>query len=109
VLKNNNNVIDLTHDSLYDGQTDFNGFLYECQLINSADCNITFSIGGHYCLAISMAKKCINYMPAQLFNNYHKKDSLSKELNALHNDSCYSYPTRESFLNKIDNDYSIKP
>ena len=109
LLKNNNNVLDLTHDSLYDGQIDFNGFLYECQLINSADCNITFSIGGHYCLAISMAKKCINYMPTQFLNYVHEQDYLRKEVNALCNDSSYSYPTRESFLNKIDSDYSIKP
>ena len=48
-------------------------------------------------------------MPTQFLNYVHEQDYLRKEVNALCNDSSYSYPTRESFLNKIDSDYSIKP
>ena len=59
-LKNNNNVIDLTHDVLYSGNTDFDNFKYEMNIINKAKYNITFGFGGplNICQAFSKTNIC---------------------------------------------------
>jgi hypothetical protein len=60
-LKKNNIVIDLTEEMLCSGNPNFQQFLYQMELINKADCNIVFSIGGNFCLVNSFAKNKLCY------------------------------------------------
>jgi hypothetical protein len=63
-LKGNNNVIDLTHDcELTDGNENFNNFLYDIELINKAACNVTFGIGGPYCMSIAFSERNVSFVP----------------------------------------------
>jgi hypothetical protein len=61
-LSKNNKVIDLTHTELYSGNTDFNMFLNDIELINKADTNICFGIGGPFNLCQAFSKNNISYV-----------------------------------------------
>jgi len=63
LLKNNNCVIDLTHDVLTCGNPDFNIFLHDVQLVHNASCNITFGIGGPFNICKSFSKNNISFIP----------------------------------------------
>ena len=72
-LKNNNNVIDLTHEcELTDGNSNFNMFLNDIELINKAACNITFGIGGPYCMCIAFSERNVSFVPLYK-SSYHIK------------------------------------
>lgn len=63
VLKNNNHVIDLTHDELTCGNPDFDKCLYDIQLINKSLCNITFGIGGPLSICKAFSRNNISFIP----------------------------------------------
>jgi hypothetical protein len=63
LLKNNNDIIDLTHDTLTCGNPDFEKFVSEIELINKSLCNITFGIGGPFNICKAFSKKNISYIP----------------------------------------------
>lgn len=70
-LKGNNNVIDLTHDcELTDGNENFNNFLYDIELINKAACNVTFGIGGPYCMSIAFSERNVSFVPFYKSSGY---------------------------------------
>jgi len=105
LLKNNNNVIDLTYDVLYSGQSDFNSFLHDVELINKADCNIVFGIGGPLHLAQCFSKKNIIYVSDEINNNqnwtliFNSYNIINKNL----------YKNIHSFINKINIEFSSLP
>jgi len=63
LLKKNNKVIDLTTDYLTDGNDNFDSFLNDIEMINKATCNVTFGIGGPFCLCKAFSKKNISFVP----------------------------------------------
>jgi hypothetical protein len=63
LLKNNNCVIDLTHDVLTCGNPDFDTFLSDIQLINKSICNITFGVGGPFSICKAFSKNNISFIP----------------------------------------------
>jgi len=63
LLNDNNNMVDLTCDILTDGNDDNNKFLYDIEIINNAECNIVFGIGGPYTLCKAFSKKNIFFCP----------------------------------------------
>jgi len=108
LLKKNNNVIDLTYDSgLF--KNDFNDFLYDIELINKADCNINLGIGGPLQLIQCFSKNNICYFSTlitELKNNINEK-YLVQILESYQSVNNNTYSTIESFLNKIDENFSI--
>lgn len=91
-LNNNNNLIDLTKELLCSGNSDFNNFLEDIEIINKADCNITFGIGGPFCISNTFSKNVINFIP--LHNNYSSNDFV----NLVNND----FSDINDFINKIN-------
>lgn len=71
-LKNNNDVIDLTHHELTDGNTNFNHFLNDIELINKAACNVTFGIGGPHCMCIAFSERNVSFVPFYMNSIYMK-------------------------------------
>jgi hypothetical protein len=61
-LKNNNTVIDLTKDYLYNGNVSIEDFEKDLQIINKADKNITFGYGGNFGLCAMASKHTIGYI-----------------------------------------------
>jgi hypothetical protein len=57
----------LTYDKLTSGNEDFNNFLFDVEIINKADCNITFGIGGPFNLLRHFQKEIFHLY---LFINY---------------------------------------
>lgn len=70
VLKKNNNVIDLTYDKLTSGNEDFNNFLFDVEIINKANCNITFGIGGPFNLCKAFSERNISFIPFYKLSPY---------------------------------------
>jgi hypothetical protein len=70
VLKKNNNVIDLTHDILTCCNKNFDNFLFDIELINKADCNITFGIGGPLTLCKAFSEKNVSFIPFYKLSPY---------------------------------------
>ena len=62
-LNQNNNIIDLTNDTLTCGQPDFNNFLLDIEIINKSLCNITFGIGGPYSICNAFSENNVSFMP----------------------------------------------
>jgi hypothetical protein len=63
LLKKKNNVIDLTYDILTCGNKNFDNFIFDIELINKADCNITFGIGGPLNLCKAFSEKNVSFIP----------------------------------------------
>jgi hypothetical protein len=61
-LKKNNIVIDLSEELLCSGNTQFENFLYQMELINKAKYNIAFSIGGNVGLCNAFSKNNLFYI-----------------------------------------------
>jgi hypothetical protein len=108
MLKKNNNVIDLSYQELYSGQENFEDFLYDVELINKAECNINFGIGGQLSLVYAFSKKPVTYL-----NNIvdHLKLQFGQNYNVLksYNNISKLYSNIHDFINKIDDEYSIVP
>jgi hypothetical protein len=91
LMKNNNEIIDLTYDELYSGN-EYNDFEKDCNIINNAICNIGFGYGGslNICMAFSktnifyideLKHDCLdtyNRLTGQLFINF---DDFFKKIN----------------------------
>lgn len=92
-LNKNNKVIDLTQNELYSGNTNFNNFLKDIEIINKADYNITFTIGGPYNLCQAFSKNNICYISNfqhQVIDDYIR----------INNNS---YRDIDKFIDKINN------
>ena len=110
LLKNNNNVLDLTHDILYTGQDNINSFIEEVNIMYEANCNICFSIGGHFCLSFSFSNKLISFFPTEFLKCISKDDmNYNDTISILSNNTDSLFKTIYQFINKIDDDYSIVP
>jgi hypothetical protein len=57
LLKKNNKLIDLTHKVLYSGNDNFDNFIREVEIINKANYNVTFGIGGQFVMCQAFSKK----------------------------------------------------
>jgi hypothetical protein len=79
-LRKNNTVIDLTKDVLTAGNPDFNDFLSDIEIINEADCNITFGIGGPFNICMAFSQRHIGFVPFYRVNTYA---SMLEEINQL--------------------------
>ena len=84
LLQNNNEIIDLTKNVLVDGNSSFNDFLQDIQIINGALCNITFGVGGHYLLSHAFSKNNVSFLPfihkSPYYNDVTKINNLSNSL-----------------------------
>jgi hypothetical protein len=91
-LNKNNNVIDLTCDELTEGNPNFDAFINDIELINKSCCNITFGIGGNFCLCSAFSNNHLAMIPFLDFSP-HKRTAL-----ILSNNICQ---TVESLANSI--------
>jgi serine/threonine-protein kinase RIO1 len=82
LLKNNNKIIDLTKNVLVDGNNNFNDFLQDIQIINGALCNITFGVGGPYCITLAFSKNNVSFLP---FINKSPHYKMVNRLNIISN------------------------
>ena len=82
LLKNNNDVIDLTSDVLTEGNTDFNSFLFDIEIINKAICNISFGVGGSFNICKAFSKNNISFIP---FYNLSPYNNILNEINNIDN------------------------
>ena len=94
LLKDNNNVVDLSKDNIYDN-LNFNDFKKDLELIRNAEYNIGVGHGGHYCNSIIFGTKTIFYQISCLVSVLNK-DTLDK-FDKL---SIFDY---NEFERKIDN------
>jgi hypothetical protein len=93
LLKKNNTVIDLTQDVLTCGNPDFNSYLNDLEIINKAVCNVTFGIGGPFCICKAFSKNNISFLPFYNLAPYKKTldtmfsidNSLVENVNELNN------------------------
>lgn len=79
-LRKNNTVIDLTKDVLTAGNPDFNDFLSDIEIINEADCNITFGIGGPFNICMAFSQRHVGFVPFYRINAYA---TMLEEINQL--------------------------
>ncbi len=96
VLGEKNELIDLTKDVLCSGNEDFNNFLYDIKLMNNADCNIIFGIGGPFCLSYAFSQNNISYISGfsgEIIEEYIRINSSI-------------YRDIDLFIEKINNDLS---
>jgi hypothetical protein len=82
LLKENNDVIDLTNDILTCGNPDFNKFLLEIEIINKSSCNITFGIGGPFNICKAFSKNNVSFIPFYHLSPYK---TILDEFNAIDN------------------------
>lgn len=108
ILKNNNNVIDLTYNELYSGQEDFNNFLYDVELINKADSNINFGIGGTFSIIYAFSKKNLCYL-SKMFDHLKSEETQTYNVVYSYHKTNRTYNNIYNFINKIDDKYSITP
>lgn len=79
-LRKNNTVIDLTKDVLTAGNPDFNDFLSDIEIINEADCNITFGIGGPFNICMAFSQRHVGFVPFYRVSTYA---GMLEEINQL--------------------------
>jgi hypothetical protein len=96
LLKNNNSVIDLTHDVLTCGNPDFGKFLSDIQLINKSLCNITFGIGGPFSICKAFSKRNISFIP---FYQLATAKSIIDNMNSIDNSIVYDMDELNKRLN----------
>jgi hypothetical protein len=99
LLKNNNCVIDLTHDVLTCGNPDFNVFLSDIQLIHNASCNITFGIGGPLSICKAFSKNNISFIP---FYNSCPGKNIIDQMNIIDNTIV---DNMDDFKNRLETDF----
>ena len=63
LLRQNNDIIDLTNEVLTCGNPEFDNFLTEVEIINKSLCNITFGIGGPFNICKAFSKNNIPFIP----------------------------------------------
>lgn len=94
-LSANNKVIDLTETELYSGNTSFDMFLNDIEIINKADMNICFGLGGPFNLCQAFSKNNICYV-----SNYSDPRS-DKILDRYISINKNSYRDIEPFIHTI--------
>lgn len=97
-LKNNNDVLDLSIDNIYDN-LDFDNYCKDISLIYNAKTNILCGNGGHYCNSIVFGNGMIVYTTTQLYGNFN--------LNLFKFKNNYIYFDIDTFLKNIIKTYSI--
>jgi len=65
LLKNNNDVIDLTKNSIYNN-LDYDNYLKDISIIHHANYNIHFGLGGQFVSSLTFGNNIINYIPDKL-------------------------------------------
>lgn len=82
LMKNNNDLIDLTYNELYSGNTPEN-FEKDIHFMNSAECNIGFGIGGGLTLCMAFSKNNLFYIGGighPILDCYIKTGSIYRDL-----------------------------
>jgi FkbM family methyltransferase len=93
-MQHKNHVVDLTKEKLCSGNDIFDSFLEDIELINKADLNISFGVGGPFVITQSFSKQNLNFT---------LQNSLSSDFIELAN-NCFKI---KDFIQKM-NYYSIK-
>lgn len=96
LLNQNNKVIDLTQDNLCSGNK-IRTFFNDVELINKADCNIIFGLGGPYYLCNAFSNNNIFYIA----------DFEDPDVNNFHNINKNSHRSIDTFMNDISFKYGI--
>jgi hypothetical protein len=76
-LKNNNNVIDMTTDSIYDN-LDYNRYINDLNIISNAYCNILCGHGGPFVISVCYSKRNISLFDKRLDDINIKYDNRTK-------------------------------
>ena len=92
LLKNNNNVIDLTEKKMYNTPC-INKFEYDINIIKNAKCNIGVGHGGQFCFNICFSNNTLYYCPKGLINFNIKKEKFKiyNNLDNFKNDIIKNY------------------
>lgn len=98
LLRQNNDIIDLTNDVLTCGNTEFDNFLSEVEIINKSLCNITFGIGGPFNICKAFSKNNISFIPFYKLSPY--KTTLN-DFNAIDDTIVQNVHELKSRLDKI--------
>lgn len=93
-LKNNNDIIDLSVDNIYDN-LDFESYCKDMSIIHNAKTNIIFGHGGQYCNSIIFGNGMIVYTLPELTGNFN--------LNLFESNNNHIYFNINSFFEKIKN------
>jgi hypothetical protein len=88
LLKNNNNVIDLTKDNIYDN-LDFDNYLNDIQLINEAYCNIGVGCGGQFVSSIIFSNKALFYESSVLMSSLNVDNLKSNNIEIIYDLSVF--------------------
>ena len=96
LLKNNNDVLDLSIENIYDN-LNFENYLQDISLIHNAKTNIMVGIGGSFCSCLVFANNLITYIDDKLFN-----DPLLLNFNRFQIDNKYICNSFETYLNYIN-------
>ena len=64
-LKNNNNILDLTIDNIYDN-LNFENYCKDISIIHNAKTNILFGNGGSFCLSVCFGKNINVFLPTKI-------------------------------------------
>lgn len=81
LLKNNNDVIDLTDDIII---PDYERLKKSIDVIRGAVCNICFGHGGAFCLSITYSKLCIAYIDNINYSHFFNINTLRSNNVFLH-------------------------
>jgi hypothetical protein len=92
VLKNNNNVIDLTVDDIYDNLS-FENYCKDVSIIHNAKTNILIGNGGQYCNSLFFGKSLIAYTYPILIENL--------DLNSCNQHNFFYYYELDDFFKNI--------
>lgn len=82
-LRNNNCVIDLTENSIYDNLS-YDNFKRDVDIIKNAECNVSVGCGGTFCMEITLGKKNIVYLDTLDLSFYFKTNRFDDTV--LHTD-----------------------
>lgn len=85
-MKNNNDILDLTHNILYDND-DFELFVNEIEIMNKARFNITFGWGGSFVITNAFSRNNICYVSSikhEILNRMmNTNDKIYREFNTF--------------------------
>ena len=93
---NNNNVLDLTIDNIYDN-LNFENYCNDMSLIHYAKTNIIVGHGGQYCNSLIFGQNIIVYTLNNIYGNFN--------LDILKNENKNIFFKIDLFLNHIQNNY----
>jgi len=91
-LNQNNNVLDLTIDNIYDN-LNFENFCKDLSIVHNAESNILVGHGGHYCNSIIFSKNVCVYTAPVLINTLN--------VESLNNNKLYHFFDIQLFFCKL--------